>query len=173
MVPAPYLAALERMQDNVAPVPFEAIRAVVEDALGVRISKAFATFDENPLGGASLAQVHRATLRDGRDVAVKVQRPGITDQILGDLDALASLAGKADRMTNLGRRVRFADWVHEFRKTLLAELDYRESAWAEHETIAAHVFSGNAGAAETAALAHAIGAGRMTEEKLNATERAA
>jgi predicted unusual protein kinase regulating ubiquinone biosynthesis (AarF/ABC1/UbiB family) len=128
MVPAPYLAALERMQDNVAPVPFEAIRVVVEDALGVRISKAFATFDEKPLGGASLAQVHRATLRDGREVAVKVQRPDIIDTIHNDLDALASLADRADRMTDLGRRVHVADWVHEFRKTLLAELDYRSEA---------------------------------------------
>ena len=128
MVPAPYLAALERMQDDVAPVPFETIRGVLEEALGVRISKAFATFDEKPLGGASLAQVHRATLRDGREVAVKVQRPGIIEQIHGDLDALAGLADRADRMTDLGRRVRFADWVHEFRKTLLAELDYLSEA---------------------------------------------
>ena len=128
MVPAPYLAALERMQDNVAPVPFEAIRVVVEDALGVRINKAFATFDEKPLGGASLAQVHRATLRDGREVAVKVQRPDIIAAIHTDLDVLASLASRADRMTDLGRRVHFADWVHEFRKTLLAELDYRSEA---------------------------------------------
>ena len=128
MVPAPYLVALERMQDDVAPVPFAAIRATVEDALGVRISKAFAHFEERPLGCASLAQVHRAALRDGRMVAVKVQRPGIVDVVRADLDALASLAGKADRMTDLGRRVHFADWVHEFRKTLMAELDYRAEA---------------------------------------------
>jgi len=128
MVPAPYLVALERMQDDVVPVPFAAIREVVEDALGVRISKAFAHFDEVPLGSASLAQVHRATLRDGRMVAVKVQRPGIVDVVRADLDALAGLAGKADRMTDLGRRVHFADWVHEFRKTLLAELDYHAEA---------------------------------------------
>ena len=125
MVPAPYLAALERMQDNVAPIPFEQVRTVVEDELGVRISKPFAEFEEAPLGAASLAQVHRATLRDGRRVAVKVQRPGITEVIRADLDALASLAQKADRITDLGRRVHFADWVHEFRKTLMAELDYR------------------------------------------------
>jgi predicted unusual protein kinase regulating ubiquinone biosynthesis (AarF/ABC1/UbiB family) len=128
MVPAPYIIALERMQDDVAPVPFAAIRAVVEDALGVRISKAFAHFEERPLGCASLAQVHRATLRDGRMVAVKVQRPGIVDVVRADLDALAGLAGKADRMTDIGRRVRFSDWVHEFRRTLLAELDYRAEA---------------------------------------------
>ena len=66
-------------------------------------------------------------------------------------------------------------WPHMRRSmaTVLAELDYRQTAWAEHETIAAHVLSGNAKAAEAAALAHAIGAGRMTEERLKATERAA
>ncbi len=128
MVPAPYLAALERMQDDVAPVPYERIRPVVEAELGVRTSKAFAAFEAQPLGCASLAQVHRAVLRDGREVAVKVQRPGIVDTLRRDLDAIASLASKADRVTDLGRRVRFADWVHEFRRTLLAELDYRAEA---------------------------------------------
>ncbi|UNK41137.1 AarF/UbiB family protein [Luteimonas sp. S4-F44] len=128
MVPPAYLAALERMQDDVAPVPFQVIHAAVEDALGVRINKVFDGFDETPLGSASLAQVHRATLRDGRAVAVKVQRPGIVEQIRDDLDTLARLAGGIDRVTDLGRRLRFADWVHEFRRALLAELDYRVEA---------------------------------------------
>ncbi|QWG14026.1 GntR family transcriptional regulator [Bradyrhizobium sediminis] len=66
-------------------------------------------------------------------------------------------------------------WPHMRRSmaTVLAELDYRESAWAEHETIAAHILSSNARAAEGAALAHALGAGRMTEERLKATDQAA
>ncbi|HZW18174.1 MAG TPA: AarF/UbiB family protein [Luteimonas sp.] len=128
MVPAPYLVALERMQDNVAALPFDDIREVVENELGVRLNKAFAEFDEQPLGCASLAQVHRATLRDGRLVAVKVQRPGIVETMRSDLDALAQLAGGADRMTDIGRRLRFSDWVQEFRRTLLAELDYQAEA---------------------------------------------
>ncbi|MDQ3269731.1 MAG: AarF/UbiB family protein [Pseudomonadota bacterium] len=128
MVPAAYIAALERMQDDVAPVPFEAIREVVESELEVKISRAFASFDPEPIGSASLAQVHRASLRDGRMVAVKVQRPNIVEQIRGDLDALASIVGKIDHATAVGRRMHFADWVHEFRKTLLAELDYRVEA---------------------------------------------
>jgi ubiquinone biosynthesis protein len=128
MVPAPYLKALERMQDDVAPLPFADIKAAVEEALGVKLNQAFSEFEETALGGASLAQVHRARLRDGRAVAVKVQRPGIIDGIRDDLDALASLAGKADRWTDAGRRMRFSGWVHEFRKTLLAELDYRVEA---------------------------------------------
>ncbi|HEU4979278.1 MAG TPA: AarF/UbiB family protein [Solirubrobacteraceae bacterium] len=128
MVPPAYIAALERMQDDVAPVPFAQVRATIEDALGARMSHLFAEFDEVPLGCASLAQVHRARLRDGREVAVKVQRPGIGELVRADLDAIAGLAGKADTLTDLGRRVHFSDWVHEFRKTLLAELDYRAEA---------------------------------------------
>jgi DNA-binding FadR family transcriptional regulator len=66
-------------------------------------------------------------------------------------------------------------WPHMRRSmaTVLAELDYRQSAWDEHETIAAHILSGNAKAAEGTALAHAISAGRMTEERLKATDEAA
>lgn len=128
MVPPAYLAALERIQDDVEPITIGDVHAVVEEELGVRISSVFQTFDDAPLGSASLAQVHRATLRDGRPVAVKVQRPGIVDGIHADLDALASIADKADRWTDAGRRARFSDWVYEFRKALLSELDYRSEA---------------------------------------------
>lgn len=128
MVPGDYLAALERMQDDVAPLPIEVVRQVVEEELGVRLNKVFESFDEAPLGSASLAQVHRGVLRDGREVAVKVQRPDAIASVRTDLDSLKSIAGKIERGTDIGRRLKFGDWVSEFGRTLLAELDYRLEA---------------------------------------------
>lgn len=128
MVPPDYMAALQRMQDNVTQLPFDVVRGVIEEELGVRINKMFQQFDEAPLGSASLAQVHRAVLRDGREVAVKVQRPDAQASVRADLDALKSIAGKIDRGTDMGRRLRFGDWVGEFARALIAELDYRIEA---------------------------------------------
>lgn len=128
MVPPEYMAALERMQSDVAPIAFEHVRAQIEAELGVRLHTLFATIDPEPIGSASLAQVHRATLRDGREVAVKVQRPDVEQQIAQDLDILLGIARAADRITSVGRRVQFSEWVREFRVMLLAELDYREEA---------------------------------------------
>jgi predicted unusual protein kinase regulating ubiquinone biosynthesis (AarF/ABC1/UbiB family) len=128
MVPAQYMAALERMQDRVQPLDLATVRQVIEEELGVNVNKLFVEFDEAPLGSASLGQVHRAVMRDGREVAVKVQRPDALSSVRTDLDALRSIASKIDRGTDMGRRVKFGDWVNEFGRTLLAELDYRLEA---------------------------------------------
>lgn len=128
MVPPAYLAALERMQDEVTGVDAATIETVIESELDVRIHSVFPQFDAVPLGCASLAQVHRAVLRDGREVAVKVQRPNVAQEIRNDLDALQMLASRADHSTQVGRRLHFSDWIQEFRKTVLDELDYRLEA---------------------------------------------
>ena len=128
LLPVPYLEALSRLQDNVDPFPFSEVEAIVQQELGVRLSKAFTEFDPQPLAAASLGQVHRAALRDGRAVAVKVQRPGIRETIAEDLEALAQAAELADKHTAIGRRYRFSELVEEFRRSLVRELDYRQEA---------------------------------------------
>jgi predicted unusual protein kinase regulating ubiquinone biosynthesis (AarF/ABC1/UbiB family) len=128
LLPLPYLEALARLQDKVGPFPFLEVEAIVSAELGVRLSKAFSEFDPEPLAAASLGQVHRAALRDGRKVAVKVQRPHIREQILKDLEALAEIASFLDHHTEIGRRYGFANMLEQFRKTLLRELDYRLEA---------------------------------------------
>jgi predicted unusual protein kinase regulating ubiquinone biosynthesis (AarF/ABC1/UbiB family) len=122
-----YIDALSRLQDDVEPFPLEQVEEIVSDELEVRLSRVFPTFDPKPLAAASLGQVHRATLRDGRAVVVKVQRPGIRRQVLDDMEVLADLAEVLDAHTDLGR-YGLADMLEEFRKSLLDELDYHHEA---------------------------------------------
>jgi predicted unusual protein kinase regulating ubiquinone biosynthesis (AarF/ABC1/UbiB family) len=128
LLPPIYIEALSRLQDNVAPFPFEQVEQIVTEELGVRISKAFLDFDREPVAAASLGQVHRAVLRDNRSVVVKVQRPDIHGQVVKDLESLAEIAAVLDRRTKVGKRFHFTDMIEQFRKTLLAELDYRREA---------------------------------------------
>ena len=88
LLPQPYLDALARLQDQIEPIPFEEVERIVTAELGGRLSKLFLDFDTQPAAAASLAQVHRASMRDGRAVVVKVQRPGVREIIVEDLEAL-------------------------------------------------------------------------------------
>src|SRR2546426_638834 len=125
LLPEPYLDALARLQDKVEPFSFAEVDAIVSSELGIRISKAFAEFDPEPLAAASLAQVHRAWMRDGRAVVVKVQRPGVREQIVNDLEALVEVASFIDAHTEIGKRYEFVNMLEDLRRSLLRELDFQ------------------------------------------------
>jgi ubiquinone biosynthesis protein len=128
LLPQPYLTALGRLHDNVQPFPFEDVQRTIEEDLGARLSKAFSWFEETPIAAASLGQVHKAALRDGRTVAVKVRRPDIVEQVRVDLEALEEVAHFLDRHSDAGRRYNVTGIVEEFRESLVSELDYRQEA---------------------------------------------
>ena len=128
LIPPEYSDALERLQDRIAPFPFEDVERIVSEELGVRLSKGFATFERAPMASASLGQVHRARLRDGREVVVKVQRPDIRRIITEDLDAFDQIAGWLERHTAAGARLDLPALLEEFRRTIFEELDYRREA---------------------------------------------
>ena len=128
LLPQAYLDALARLQDEVEPFPFDEVEKIVCSELGVRMSKAFSDFDVRPMAAASLGQVHRARLRGGRQVAVKVQRPGIREAMFEDLDAIDEIAEFLDNHTAIGKRYEFCKMLDEFRKSLVRELDYRQEA---------------------------------------------
>jgi ubiquinone biosynthesis protein len=127
LLPPAYLDALARLQDQVEPFPYQDVECTIREELGVRVSHAFVEFDELPIAAASLGQVHRAVLRGGREVAVKVQRPGIREQIEKDLSAFHEIAAVIDRI-GAARNMDAARVVDEFKRTLMSELDYREEA---------------------------------------------
>jgi len=133
-----YAEALTRLQDHIEPFPFADVVRIVEEELRVRLSKAFQNFEEAPIAAASLGQVHRAVLRDGRAVAVKVQRPGVREQVLLDLDTLGDAALLLGRVSTVTRSVDVQALIEQFRRTMLAELDYEQEA-RNMATLARHL----------------------------------
>ncbi len=128
LLPEPYLEALARLQDNVEPFSPAEVEQIVESELGGRISKLFAEFERDPTAAASLAQVHRARMRDGRAVVVKVQRPGVREIIVEDLEALEEIAEFIDAHTEIGKRYEFSNMLEDLRASLLRELDFKREA---------------------------------------------
>jgi len=127
LLPPAYIAELARLQDTVPPEPWEPVRAQLEAELGAPVEEVFATLDPEPIAAASLAQVHAATLPDGSEVVVKIQRPNIEATINVDLDILADVARLLQTRTPLGELYDLPGIVEEFAATLRAELDfYRE-----------------------------------------------
>lgn len=128
LLPPEYMWSLSRLQEGVLPIPTATARDVIEADLGIRLSAGFSAFEDEPAAAASLGQMHRARLRDGRPVAVKVQRPGVREKVLDDLEVLDELAAWVERHDDTGNRIGFRSLVDEFRRSLLDELDYRYEA---------------------------------------------
>ncbi len=117
-----------QLQDNVPAFPGAQARMIIEKSLGQPVAEVFARFDEQPLASASIAQVHTASLLDGREVVVKVVRPDIEKIIRRDLALMHTIAGLAMRYWADGRRLRPREVVQEFEKTILDELDLMREA---------------------------------------------
>jgi ubiquinone biosynthesis protein len=128
LLPESYIDELEKLQDDVGPISIEDVRNTIEEELGARLSKLFAQFDEEPIGTASLGQVHAAQLRDGRDVVVKVQRPHIRELLADDIEYFRELAGFLTAHTEAGARIDMIGIIQQLERALTDELDYRIEA---------------------------------------------
>jgi ubiquinone biosynthesis protein len=128
IVPPDIVVELQKLQDDVRPIPFDDVRRVIEEELGLTIEQAFLEFDEQPTAAASIGQVHHALLPNGERVAVKVQRPNAPRQIESDIALLFQAARLAKE------RIRALDFidaeqvVDEFARSIRSELDYRAEA---------------------------------------------
>ncbi len=128
LLPIEYIQELAKLQDEVPPFPSEQARAIVESELRAKIEDIFDEFDDSPIAAASLGQVHRARLRTGQVVAVKIQRPNITGHIAFDLRVLRRIARILARFPNLIRGIDWEGSVDEFHATIIEETDYEQEA---------------------------------------------
>ncbi|HBY45644.1 MAG TPA: 2-polyprenylphenol hydroxylase, partial [Chloroflexi bacterium] len=124
LLPPEYIEELILLRENAPPVDADAIVAVITEELELEIEQLYETFDRVPLASASIGQVHAATLSGGRQVVVKVQKPGVPEQINEDLQVFQQLAAFAQRHSPLAEQYDLVDLAEEFSWTLRNELDY-------------------------------------------------
>ncbi|MDB5073728.1 MAG: transporter, partial [Candidatus Eremiobacteraeota bacterium] len=143
LLPEAYRAELAKLVDDVPPLPADVIAQVIREELGAAPEAIFAVFDPEPLASASIGQVHTARLVDGRDVVVKVRKPGVEPLVRIDLEILAELIDTwAPRLAGL-KQYDARGVLREFSESLLAELDYRREA--ANERFFRSVFSNETG----------------------------
>jgi ubiquinone biosynthesis protein len=128
LLPADIADELAKLQDNVPPFPGAVARAMIERSYGAPLDTRLRDFEETPLAAASIAQVHAAKLPDGREVIVKVLRPGMKATIALDMEVLYTIAGMAERWWAPSRRLKPIEIVREYEKTVLDELDLMREA---------------------------------------------
>lgn len=126
-------AELLTLQDALPPIPFAQVAPAIEAGLGKPLSALFASIDEEPVGSASIAQVHRAVTTDGRDVAIKVVRPGVAERFLSDIDTYEWAAAHLEAQGGELRRLRPQLVVANMKRWTLTELDLRREAAAASE----------------------------------------
>jgi len=122
-----YIEVLETLQNNVPALPWSEVEPILKTAFGQSLKDAFLNIEPVAIAAGSLAQVHRATLKNGQTIAIKIQRPGIREIIERDLDVLESLANWFSR-DKFGQAYDLPGLVEEFRNSLLGELDFRREA---------------------------------------------
>lgn len=127
MLPPPYIEALETLQDKVEPLPYEQVLKQLVNEIG-HPEQVFEEFDREPLAAASIGQVHRARLKSGEEVIVKIQRPNIERKVESDLEIIKGLARMSERRSPEARRIGIGDMVEEYSRMLLRELDYAREA---------------------------------------------
>ncbi|HEY5807795.1 MAG TPA: ubiquinone biosynthesis regulatory protein kinase UbiB [Povalibacter sp.] len=128
LLPRDIADELEKLQDRVPPFPGTTARQIAEVAFEKPLTEVFARFDEQPLAAATIAQVHTAQLRDGKEVVVKIVRPGIREQIELDIEVMYSLARLANRYWAQAHRLQPVGLVREYEKTILDELNLMREA---------------------------------------------
>ena len=128
LLPPDMISELSRLQDRVTPLPFSEIERILEDAWGTPPSEVLSFLDPEPLGQATIAQVHKATLKDGTQVAVKIRRPGIIPKVEADLTILSVLADLLEANLERSRRYRPREVLREFGRILRQELDFTHEA---------------------------------------------
>ena len=132
LLPEEYTSELTKLQDRIPPCPSDEIKAVIEEELGKTIGELFKSFEEVPLASASIGQVHRAVLKDGTPVVVKVQKPGVERRIREDLEILEEVVQRLKDHWEPARKWDLEGLLEEFSYTIRNELDYiREGRNAE------------------------------------------
>ena len=128
LLPREFIEELETLQDKVPPVPFDQVRKVVKDAFGKELEEVFGEFSKEPVAAASMAQAHKAKTKEGEDVIVKVQRPGITEQLRADLSVLHYLARALEAVIEEVGVYTPTGIIEEFDKAVHEELDFLNEA---------------------------------------------